>query len=35
MIGNLLEDPKRWYRENDLDPSGIPGEQRRPAGSRR
>lgn len=31
MIDNLLRDPERWYRENDLDPSGIPDERRREA----
>lgn len=31
MIENLLRDPERWYRENDLDPSGIPDERRRAA----
>ncbi|HET8571826.1 MAG TPA: NAD(P)-dependent oxidoreductase [Candidatus Limnocylindria bacterium] len=29
MIGNLLRDPLRWYRENDLDPGRIPRDRRR------
>lgn len=35
MIEHLLDDPERWYAENDLDPSGIPEERRQPAASRR
>ena len=35
MIENLLSDPERWYRENDLDSAGIPDDRRQPVGSAR